>query len=248
MPFQTRVNTELPAAMPGDFASSNPRITTIGVEGSWYAGPQGVAAASFVWVNEDTRQAANSTAGATAYTASGAAVGDAGTGYVVGDILTIPGAGKVSVTTIGTGGAITAVGALTDAVTSSTNMAGTIAASGGTGSGATFAVTSTTATVAGAPDGFVRRGGLAAITTYPQAASMVMLPGTPLTIYDNGEFWVQLPAGVTSARKGAVYCDPTSGGIVASGADGAVATGYYYVESGTPGDMVKISSWLRPAS
>lgn len=64
MPFQSRVNTYLPQAFPGDFCSANPRVSTVGPEGSWYAGSTGVLAASFVWVNEDTRQVFNSAVGA----------------------------------------------------------------------------------------------------------------------------------------------------------------------------------------
>lgn len=64
MTFQTRVNTYLPQAFPGDFCSSNPRVSTVGPEGSWYAGTGGVLAATFVWGNEDTRQVFNSATGA----------------------------------------------------------------------------------------------------------------------------------------------------------------------------------------
>lgn len=64
MSFQTRVNTYLPQAFPGDFCSANPRVSTVGPEGSWYAGTGGVRAASFVWANEDTRQVFNSAAAA----------------------------------------------------------------------------------------------------------------------------------------------------------------------------------------
>lgn len=60
MSFQTRVNTYLPQAFPGDFASSNPRVSTVGPEEGWYAGSSGILAATFVWGNEDTRQVFNS--------------------------------------------------------------------------------------------------------------------------------------------------------------------------------------------
>ena len=64
MPFQSRVNTYLPQAFPGDFCSANPRVSTVGPEGSWYAGASGVLAATFVWGNENTRQVFNSAVGA----------------------------------------------------------------------------------------------------------------------------------------------------------------------------------------
>lgn len=162
MAFQTRVNIELPAAVHGDFASANPRVTTIGTEASWYVGSAGVVVGSFVWCDEDTRQISNS----------------------------------------------------------------------GTG----------------APDGFVMRERLSMVMTIPQEATMSLLPGQPVSVFDNGEFWVQLPAGVTAARRAVVYTLPASGAIVASGTAGAVASGYLFAESGVPGDMVKISSWLRAAS
>lgn len=254
MPFQTRVNNELPAAFPGDFASANPRVTTIGVEGSWYADADGVAAASFVWVNELNRQAGNTATSTTAYTVSAATINAGGSGYAVGDtgnILAANGqvAAVYTVATV-TSGAI-ATFTIASKLTSATNAAGTALASvvsSGGGSGATFNVTTTSTTVGTVPDGFVRRAGLSAITTYPQESTMTMLPGTPLTIYDNGEFWIALPSGVTATRLTAVYCDPTTGGIVASTASGAVATNYVYAESGDPGDMVKISSWLKAVS
>ena len=60
MSFQTRVNTYLPQAFPGDFCSANPRVSTVGPEGSWYAAAGGVLAATFVWGDEGTRQVFNS--------------------------------------------------------------------------------------------------------------------------------------------------------------------------------------------
>lgn len=96
----------------------------------------------------------------------------------------------------------------------------------------------------GAPDGFIRRGGLSVITAIPQAASMTLLSGQPVTVYELGEFWVDLPAGVTATRKAPVYCNTATGAIVASGGSNATQTRYFYAESGVPGGKVKISAYL----
>lgn len=248
MPVQKIVNRELPAAYHGDFASANPRFAAIGTEGAWRAGTGGVQMGSFVWLNEANRTANNSSSSTTTYTATGATIAAAGTGYAVGDTLSAPGV-TATVSTVGASGAITAI-TLGNAGPQTTNPAGTGVATttNGSGTGATLDVTSSTSTTYAQPDGFVRRGGLSIITSIPQAASTTLLPGQPLTVYEKGEFWVQLPTGVTAARKGAVYTDPTTGGIVASTASGAVETGYYFAESGIPGDKVKMSAYITPAS
>lgn len=159
MAFQSRVNIELPAAVHGDFASTNPRVSTLGPEASWYVGAAGVTVGSFVWVDDTARTISNK------------------------------------------------------------------------GSGL--------------PDGFVARERLSLVMTIPQTGTMQLSPGQPVTVYDNGEFWVTLPAGVTAVRKTPVYTDPTTGGIVASSGGSVQNSGFYFAEPGVPGDVVKISSWIK---
>ena len=100
----------------------------------------------------------------------------------------------------------------------------------------------------GAPDGFVRRGGLSIISTIPQSTSVIIPSGTPLTVYEQGDFRMTLPTGVTATRKDAVYVDPTTGLIVASTASGAVATRFTYAQTGVAGDNVMISAYMQQAS
>lgn len=96
----------------------------------------------------------------------------------------------------------------------------------------------------GTPDAFVGREGLSIITSIPQAASVQMLPGQPVTAYVLAGFWVLLPAGVTATRGAPVYTDTTTGGIVASGSTNAAQTRFFYATSGTPGAMVKMTSYM----
>ena len=49
MPFQTSVSITQAPALPGDFASVNPRVSTPGAPGAWVAGAGGVAVGSFAW-------------------------------------------------------------------------------------------------------------------------------------------------------------------------------------------------------
>lgn len=96
----------------------------------------------------------------------------------------------------------------------------------------------------GTPDAFVGREGLSIIQSIPQAASVRMVPGQPVTAYAQAGFWVQLPAGVTATRGAPVYTDTTTGGIVASGSTNAAQTRFFYATSGTPGAMVKMTSYM----
>lgn len=96
----------------------------------------------------------------------------------------------------------------------------------------------------GTPDAFVGREGLSIIPSIPQAASVRMVPGQPVTAYAQAGFWVQLPTGVTATRGAPVYTDTTTGGIVASGGANAAQTRFFYATSGTPGAMVKMTSYM----
>lgn len=59
MPFQTFVNTNLPLAVEGDFASANPRATVLAGEGGLVAGPQGLTCGQFAWVEADGKTVTN---------------------------------------------------------------------------------------------------------------------------------------------------------------------------------------------
>lgn len=62
MPFQTHMNIDPPQAWPGDFASANPRYTTIGGEGACRAGAA-LTAATFAWLQPDGVTVLNSGTG-----------------------------------------------------------------------------------------------------------------------------------------------------------------------------------------
>lgn len=53
MPFQTRVNLVQAPAVEGDFASANPRATTLAGPGALVAGPNGVYVGRFAWIDPD---------------------------------------------------------------------------------------------------------------------------------------------------------------------------------------------------
>lgn len=53
MPFQQFVNTVLPLAVPGDFASANPRAVALAGDGALIAGSGGVTVGQFAWVAAD---------------------------------------------------------------------------------------------------------------------------------------------------------------------------------------------------
>lgn len=53
MPFQTRINRDLPIGVEGDFASANPRASVLAGEGGLVAGPGGVIVGNFAWLLPD---------------------------------------------------------------------------------------------------------------------------------------------------------------------------------------------------
>lgn len=53
MPFQTRINRDLPIGVEGDFASANPRASVLAGEGALVAGPGGVIVGNFAWLLPD---------------------------------------------------------------------------------------------------------------------------------------------------------------------------------------------------
>lgn len=59
MPFQTRLNSDLPIAVAGDFASANPRASLFAAEGALVSGTPGVYCGQFAWVQPDGRSVTN---------------------------------------------------------------------------------------------------------------------------------------------------------------------------------------------
>jgi hypothetical protein len=60
MPFQaTQVNNDLPLAISGDYASSNPRSALVGIEGQYVAATGGLTIGQFCWVQADGRSLGN---------------------------------------------------------------------------------------------------------------------------------------------------------------------------------------------
>ena len=248
MPVQQRVNRQLPAAYHGDFASANPRVSLIGGYSVWKAGANGVKVGSFVWADDARGVLNNSGTGNTSYTVATAVIVAAGTGYAVGDTLNAPGV-NATVSTIGANGAVTAINIVaTPAQTTDVAGTGIATTTNGAGSGATLTTTTTASATYTKPDGFVHRQGLSIIQTIPQSVSMVVPAGTAVTAFEKTEAWYELPAGVTALRKARVFCDPTTGEMVAAGTAGAVDTGFVFATGGVPTGLVKISAWLEPAA
>lgn len=57
--FQNKVNSFPAPAVAGDFASANPRATTLAGPGALVAGPAGVSVGKFAWIAPDTRTVSN---------------------------------------------------------------------------------------------------------------------------------------------------------------------------------------------
>lgn len=66
MGFQRTMNNDLPLAVAGDFASSNPRATVLAYEGQLVADTAGVAIGRFAWADYSTGKVNNFRAGNTA--------------------------------------------------------------------------------------------------------------------------------------------------------------------------------------
>lgn len=63
MGFQTFVNTDLPVAVEGDFASANPHASVLAGPGAFTAGALGVIVGRFAWARNDTGVVSNSNPG-----------------------------------------------------------------------------------------------------------------------------------------------------------------------------------------
>jgi hypothetical protein len=79
---------------------------------------------------------------------------------------------------------------------------------------------------AGVPDGFVFRDQQAIITAYLAETTLVMYPGSPITLFSAGGFWARNDGASTSARGQAVYVDNSTGQVqFGSNWTGASVTG-----------------------
>lgn len=97
----------------------------------------------------------------------------------------------------------------------------------------------------GVPDGFIANELQAQITTWLAGDSLVVQPGSPITPYVKGEFWVKTATVATVGQK--VFASNTDGSIKTDAA-GATVTGYtettYSVASaGAVDDLIKITNW-----
>lgn len=159
MSFQNKINLTPAQGWHGDFASTNPRVSLLGKDGSYQVGVSGIQAGSFVWVSE---------------------------------------------------------------------LDGTVSNTG-----------------SNSPTGFVGRELTGVTLPGSYDNTMVILPGTMVTIYEKGEFLIELPQTVDAVQRGGeVYASLKSGGILASGDKDSVVTNYKYAENAKGGDLVKISAWI----
>lgn len=130
--FQRTINQQPPLATEGDFASANPRASTLAGEAALVADPLGLTVGRFAWI-------------------SGNAARNFGTGL---------------------------------------------------------------------PAGFVHREIIGAITAWLGNASMLLTAGTPVTLFNEGDFWVRCGNVATPGQK--AFADLGNGSIVAAAAGGSV--------------------------
>lgn len=97
----------------------------------------------------------------------------------------------------------------------------------------------------GAPRGLIAFELQATITTWLAESGSLIQPGMPVTLFDQGDFWVQTLTIATVGQK--VFASNTDG-TVKTGAAGATISGYtetkWFVDSaGAANELIKISSW-----
>lgn len=107
-------------------------------------------------------------------------------------------------------------------------------------------------TLASAPQstrvGFVHREFNGQIVTFLAESGMTIQPGEPVSLFDNGDFWVYVDAITgTPVRGAAIYWDVLTGNTIV-GAPGSppattIDTGYYLIsETAAVGNVVIISA------
>lgn len=95
------------------------------------------------------------------------------------------------------------------------------------------------------PDGFVARELYNSSMPGTIENTIIITPGSTVTVYEKGEFLVELAADMGAVnRNDVVHVSSTTGNIVASTDKNAVTTGYKYAENAKGGDLVKISAWI----
>lgn len=248
MPFQNQVNQELAYGVPGTFASNNPDASAVPPEGAYVAGTGGCTIAAFGWDQGDGTVLNAPPASTTSYTVTALAVGAGGTGYAVGDTAAFAG-GKATVSTIGTGGVVTAV-TLQSATAQSTDptATGVATTTNGSGSGLTLNVTGTSSTTAaGAPTGLVFNDRSAWISDIYDEATMVMPQGYMVDLKTAGDYFAVATTAATAGQK--VFASTTDGtlstGAAGATVTGAVETNFYITLGGGVGETITISTWSR---
>lgn len=98
---------------------------------------------------------------------------------------------------------------------------------------------------AGVPSGIVHRGNQALITTFLAETSNSVPQGLPLTVYTQGDFWMQTGTIATVGQK--VFASLTTG-QVQTGAAGATIAGYietkwFVASAGAVNELIKITTW-----
>lgn len=97
----------------------------------------------------------------------------------------------------------------------------------------------------GVPTGFVHREQQAVITTWLQAATMVIPAGLPVILHSHGDFWVASSTASTVGEK--VFASLTTGAIstatTGTTVAGSIETKWFAMSAGAAGELIKISSW-----
>ncbi|QNT78272.1 structural cement protein Gp24 [Entomobacter blattae] len=98
------------------------------------------------------------------------------------------------------------------------------------------------------PAGFVGRQGHFSALIGGGEGSLQLAPGSGVTVYTAGDFWLRLAASsIAAVRGGRVYALLATGEAVAGSADstpeGSVGTEFRFVSSAQPGTLVRVRSF-----
>jgi hypothetical protein len=98
----------------------------------------------------------------------------------------------------------------------------------------------------GAPSGMVRRNNEALITTFLAESGTNIPQGLPLTVYTQGDFWVQNTVAVATVGQ-KVFASLTTGQVQTAAAGATVAgyieTKWFVASPGAVGELIKITTW-----
>lgn len=97
----------------------------------------------------------------------------------------------------------------------------------------------------GVPDGFIGREMQATITQWLAQSSNLIQSGMPVTLYDQGDFWIKTSTAATVGQK--VFASNTTG-LAQTAAAGATVSGYtetkwVVASAGAANELIKITSW-----